>query len=104
MDANKHSLTSIVDFPLGVLLHCLAKRILADKLKVLRGSVHLSPLHVCYNNKDIVAAVVVHAPEEHKFGELDQTSVPNNSRIWPMKRTIVNTTGIMESFRSCIER
>ena len=81
MDANKRSLTSVVDFPLSVLLHCLAKCILADELEVFRGSVHLSPLHVCHNNKDIVAAVVVHAPQEHKFGELDRLSVPNNSCI-----------------------
>ena len=71
MDANERSLTSIVDFPLGILLHCLAKRILADELEVFRGSIHLSPLHIGHNNKDIVAAVIVHAPEEHKFGELD---------------------------------
>jgi hypothetical protein len=81
MDTNKRSLTSIVDFPLGVLLHCLAKCILADELEVFSGSVHLSPLHICHNNKDIVAAVVVHAPQEHKFGELDQVLVPNNGRI-----------------------
>ncbi len=81
MDANKRSLTSIVDFPLGVLLHCLAKCILADELEVLRGSVHLSSLHVRHNNKDIVAAMVVHAPQEHEFGKLDQVSVPNDSRI-----------------------
>jgi hypothetical protein len=81
MDANKHSLTSVVDFPLGVLLHCLTECILADELEVFRGSVHLSPLHVCHNNKDIVAAMVVHASQEHKFGELDQVSVPNDSRI-----------------------
>jgi hypothetical protein len=71
----------MVDFPLGVPLHCLAKCILADELEVICGSVHLSPLHVCHNNKDIVAAVVVHAPQKHEFGELDQVSVPNNSRI-----------------------
>lgn len=68
MDPNKRSLTSIVDFPLGVLLHCLAECILADELEVFCGSVHLSTLHVCHNNKDIVAAMVVHAPQEHKFG------------------------------------
>jgi hypothetical protein len=76
MDANRRSLTSIVDFPLGVLLHCLAKGILADELEVFRGGVHLSPLHIRHNDKDIVAAVVVHTPEEHKFGKLDQVSVP----------------------------
>jgi len=81
MDAIKRSLTSIVDFPLGILLHCPAKCILADEFEVFRGGVHLSSLHVCHNNKDIVAAMVVHAPEEHKFGELDQVSVPNNVGI-----------------------
>jgi hypothetical protein len=81
MNANKHPLTSIVDLPLGVLLHCLPKCILADELEVFGGSVHLSPLHVRHNNKDIVAAVVVHASQEHKFGELDQVSVPNDGRI-----------------------
>ena len=62
MDVKRRSLTSIVDFPLGILLHCLAKCILADELEVFRGSVHLSPLHICHNNKNIVAAMVVHAP------------------------------------------
>jgi hypothetical protein len=81
MDANKRSLTSIVDFPLSVLPQCLAKCILADELEVFRGSVHLSPLHVRHNDKDIVAAVVVHASQEHEFGELDQVLVPNNGRI-----------------------
>ena len=76
MEVNKRSLTSIVDLPLGVLLHCLAKCILADELEVFRGSVHLSPLHVRHNNKDIVAAVVVHAPQEHKFGKLDRRQSP----------------------------
>jgi hypothetical protein len=76
MRANGRCLTSIVDFPLGVLLHCLAKCILADELEVFRGSVHLCPFHICHNNKDIVAAVVVHAPQEHKFGKLDQVSAP----------------------------
>lgn len=81
MDASERSLTSIVDLPLGVLLHCLAKCILADELKIFRGGVHLSPLHIRHNNKDIVAAVVVHTPEEHKFGELDQVSTTNDRCI-----------------------
>jgi hypothetical protein len=81
MDTNKRSLTSIVDFPLGALLHCLAKCILADELEVFRGSVHLSSLHVRHNNKDIVATMVVHAPQEHEFGKLDQASVLNDGRI-----------------------
>jgi hypothetical protein len=56
-----------VDFPLRVLLHRLAECVLANELEVFRGSVHLCPLHICHNNKDIVAAVVVHAPQEHEF-------------------------------------
>ena len=62
MDANKRSLTSIVDLPLRVLFHRLAKCILADELEVFSGSVHLSPLHICHDDEDIVATVVVHAP------------------------------------------
>ena len=56
--------------PLRVVLHRLAERMLAYKLEVFCGGIHLCPLHIRYNNKDIVAAVVVHAPQEHEFGEL----------------------------------
>src|SRR6266850_2652813 len=59
-------------FPFHVMLHCLAKCILAHKLEVFGGGIHFRPLHISYNNKDIVAAVVVHAPQEHKFGELEE--------------------------------
>lgn len=44
--------------------------ILANVLEVLRDLVHLVPLEICNNDKDIVAAAVVHAAEEHKFGKL----------------------------------
>jgi hypothetical protein len=57
-------------FPFGVLLHGLAKGILAHELEVFRGGVHFRPLHIRHNDEDIVAAVVVHAPQEHQFGEL----------------------------------
>jgi hypothetical protein len=76
MYTNKRCLTSIVDFPLRVLLHCLAECVLTHELEVFRGSIRLRPLHICHNNKNIVATMVVHAPQEHKFGELDQVSVP----------------------------
>src|SRR6266478_6850544 len=76
MDANKCYLTSIVDFPLSILLHCLTKCILAHELEVFRGSIHLSPLHISHNNKYIVAAMVVHAPQEHEFRKLDQIVSP----------------------------
>ena len=79
MRTNKRCLTSIVDFSLSVLPHCLAKGILTHKLEVFSGSIHLCPFHISYNNKDIVAAVVVHAPQEHEFGELDQVSVPTRA-------------------------
>jgi hypothetical protein len=58
-------------FPLHVVLHRLTECILAHELEVFRSGIHLSPLHISYNNKDIVAAMVVHAPQEHEFGELD---------------------------------
>ena len=48
--------------PLCVVLHRLAERMLAYKLEVFCSGIHLCPLHIRYNNKDIVAAVVVHAP------------------------------------------
>ena len=64
------TLTSIVYFPLRVILHRLAECILAHELEVFCGIIHLRPLHISYNNKDIVAAMVVHAPQEHEFGEL----------------------------------
>ena len=79
MRTNKRCLTSIVDFPLSVLPHCLAKGILTHELEVFCGSIHLCPLHISYNNKDIVAAMVVHSPQEHKFRELDQGSAPTTA-------------------------
>jgi hypothetical protein len=74
-------LRSTLDFRLHFLLHCPAECILARELEVFRGSVHLCPLHICHNNKYIIAAMVVHAPQEHKFGELESDVSPDNSHI-----------------------
>ena len=93
--------------PLRVVLHRLTERMLAYKFEVLCGGIHLRPFHIRYNNKDIVAAVVVHASQEHKFGELRKGGWRSGFSMTTTDReghTIVNTTGIMESFRSCIER
>jgi hypothetical protein len=57
-------------FPLHVVLNRLAECILAYKLEVFRGGVHFRPLHIGYNYKDIIATMVVHATQEHKFREL----------------------------------
>jgi hypothetical protein len=65
------TVTSIVGFLLSpvsrsvaasILLHCLAECIMAHESEVLRDSANLCVLHICHNNKDIVAAMVVLAP------------------------------------------
>lgn len=76
-EIRKH-LTSILNLLLCLVPQRLAECILAHELEVFRGSVHLRPLHISHNNENIVAAVVVHAPQEHQLGELpeDHISVP----------------------------
>lgn len=61
-------LTSIVYLPLRVRLDSLAECVLADEFEVFCGSVHLRSLHIRDDDEDVVTAVVVHAPQEHKFG------------------------------------
>ena len=63
-------LTSIVYLPFRRPLHRPAERVLTDELEVFGGGVHLRPLHVRDDDEDVVATVVVHAPQEHKFGKL----------------------------------
>jgi hypothetical protein len=63
-------LTSIVYLTLRIRLHRPAKRVLTDEFEVFRGSVHLRSFHIRDNDEDVVASVVVHAPQEHKFWEL----------------------------------
>ena len=56
--------------PLRSTLHRPAKRVLADKLEVFRRGVHLCTFHVGDDDKYVVATVVVHPAQEHKFRQL----------------------------------
>lgn len=62
-------LTSTVYLPLRFALHRLAERVSTDKFEIFGGGVHLGSLHIRDDDENVIATVVVHAAQEHKFGE-----------------------------------
>lgn len=60
--------TLILDLTFSTGFTFLAIGIAANEFKIFRDVVHLLLLYVCHDDIHIVAAVVMHTPENHKFG------------------------------------
>ena len=80
-----------------------SKTIGADHLEIFSNVIHLLFFKVCDDDINFIASSIVHAAQEHKFWELNYDSLRLEDLEHERSHTIVNTTGIIDSFLSCME-
>ena len=85
-----------------------SKAISTDPLEVIGNVIHFLFFEVRDDDIYFIASGIMHAAQEHKFWKLGYDGLRfflKKKGDWEQERwhTIVKTTGIMDSFLSCIE-
>ena len=74
-EGKKIGLTFVLYLTLHARLACAAKCISTDEFKVFCRVVHLLSFHVCDNDVNVVAAImlIMHSPQQHKLWKLKKS-------------------------------